>query len=318
MQQSTLDPRRYQLKRDALRAVLQGHPWVFRGSLSSAAGVFRDGQWLRLYDGQNQIVGYGIYEAEGAVGIRLVRRGDRPPDAAWLEKQVLGALERRADLRKTTSAWRALHGENDLVPGVNFDVYGQVGVLQTYSRGTDVLGRWAAGVAARLLGLEAVLWRMPTRRAGSTREVRTLRGEVPAEVAVREAGLTYHVDPLGGQKGGFYLDLRGLRRWVLERPLAGLRVLNLFSNTCTLGLAAETAGAFEVWNVDSSEAALAFGEKHHTRRPGVQRFVEADAFHYGERLLPGEKFDLIVCDPPSMTGHSDQVPVALARYQRTY
>ncbi len=70
-----MTPRRFQLNKQAVAIVEREHPWIFRDQLSSAALVFKDGDWLRLVDGANKVVGYGIYEAEGAIAIRVIRRG---------------------------------------------------------------------------------------------------------------------------------------------------------------------------------------------------------------------------------------------------
>jgi len=88
-------PRRYQLRKEAVGAALH-HPWIFRGHLSSAAVVFRDGDLLRLVDGHNRIVGHGFYEASGAIAIRMLRRGEAPPDAAWLRGRIAAAVAHRS------------------------------------------------------------------------------------------------------------------------------------------------------------------------------------------------------------------------------
>ena len=95
--------RRYQLRKDAVSILMRGNPWLFREQMSSAAPVFPDGQWLRLYGHANTVVGYGIYEAEGAIAIRLLRRGDRRPDADWVQAQVLAAIDRRRALAARTA-----------------------------------------------------------------------------------------------------------------------------------------------------------------------------------------------------------------------
>src|SRR5665647_917004 len=90
-----MTPRRYQLRKEALSIVEKDHPWIFRDQLSTAAAVFRDGDWLRLVDGTNKTVGYGIYEADGAIAIRMLRKGAERPDAAWLRGKLKDALARR-------------------------------------------------------------------------------------------------------------------------------------------------------------------------------------------------------------------------------
>lgn len=328
-------PRRYQLKKEALRIVEGGHPWLYRNQMSSAAEVFADGQWLRLVDGQNHIIGHGMYEAEGAIAVRLLRRGVEPPGESWVARSVEEALQAREELRKRTNAFRVIHGENDGIPAVVLDVFGELGVLQTYSRGADALGRLVAARVRQALDLSAVVWK-PTRRRrdpGVT-AMRCVFGSAPGKTHIREDGLVFVVDVTGGQKTGAFLDLRGLRRWIAAQALGQGRMLNLFSYTGTLGLAAKLAGAAEIWHVDSSASALAFGRVHHDpdARPGMQdgqaqprvgqgctaRWITADVFEWLPRLDRGERFELVVVDPPLMTSRAADVPRVLATYRRLY
>ncbi|HEU5058898.1 MAG TPA: class I SAM-dependent methyltransferase [Kofleriaceae bacterium] len=309
--------RRYQLRKSSVDVVASGHPWIFRRQLSSAAAVFADGEWLRLVDGQNQVVGHGMYEAQGAIAIRVLERGARVPDAAWAADKVAAALARRTALRDETDAFRAVHGENDGLPAVVVDVYRDTAVLSTYSAGADALGRLVAAQVCRRMDLARLLWKPAHRRAAAgPAALRALRGQVPAEpIEIREGPLVMRVD-LAGQKSGAYLDLRGLRRWILaQEDLAGARVLNLFSYTGTLGLAARRAGAAEVWNVDSSRGALALAARFHG---GGARDQVADVFEWLPRLDRAERFDLLIADPPPMTSRVAQVEGALAAYRRLY
>src|SRR5262245_35936264 len=123
-------PRRYQLRKEAVGVVGRGHPWIFRDQLSSAADVFADGDWLRLVDGKNAILGYGSYDAEGAIAIRILRRGSARPDAAWLRDTLRAALARRTELATHTDGVRLLHGESDGVPAVVADRFGDALVVQ--------------------------------------------------------------------------------------------------------------------------------------------------------------------------------------------
>jgi 23S rRNA G2069 N7-methylase RlmK/C1962 C5-methylase RlmI len=138
--------RRYQLRKDAIAIVQRGHPWIFRDQLSSAAGVFHDGDWLRLVDGTNQVVGYGIYEAEGAIAIRVLRVGPDRPDAAWVRSQLSAALRRRVSLAARTDGIRLVHGESDGLPAIVVDRFGDTLVVASYSAGTDALARYVACV----------------------------------------------------------------------------------------------------------------------------------------------------------------------------
>lgn len=318
---------RYQLRKEAVGVVLRDAPWIFRDHLSSAADIFEDGQWLRLVDGKNRVLGYGMYEGRGAIAIRVLRRGEAPPDGAWVNKQVDAALAKRAELRKETDAFRAVHGESDGLPAVVVDVLGQTVVVQSYARGAEALARLAGRLVAQRLGLSRIVQKPAQRRQGGgegeAAAPRWLRGGVDQAssseaLPFREGALALAGDPLGGQKSGAYLDLRGLRRYVAAMPLEGARVLNLFSYSGMLGRAAEHAGAKEIVQVDASAEALALAARHHIGDPAKHRFVEADVFTWLPAQSAGGDFQLVIVDPPSMTSRRAQVPAALAAYKKLY
>lgn len=310
--------RRYQLTKRGRAVLASGHPWIFRRHLSSAAAVLRDGEWLHLVDGENRVVGYGFYEGAGAIGIRVLSRGAEPPGGAFWRAKLEAALARRASLRAHTNGFRAVHGENDGLPAVTADVYGSVAVVSSYAAGADPLARLAARHLALSLPLAGVLLRAGARRQDRRSEARVLRGAVPELVRVEEEAQGMTVPLRWGQKSGAFLDLRGLRRFVRGLGLEGARVLDLFAYTGTLGAAAETAGASEIWHVDRSRAALELGAAHHAEDASRHRFVEADAFRWVRELEAEERFDLVLSDPPQMTSRTSQVPAAIRAYERLY
>jgi 23S rRNA (cytosine1962-C5)-methyltransferase len=334
-------PRRYQLRKDAVAIIERGHPWIFRDQLSSAAEVFRDGDWLRLVDGTNRVIGHGVYEAEGAIAIRIIRRGPELPDAAWLAGQLAAAIARREPLASRTDGIRLLHGESDGIPAIVIDRFGEAVVISSYSSGMDAVARYLArlvrgpdgqrkdlhqtegpsrplagqteGPSRPLVGL----LRPAKRRQGVVPDARVLWGTAPDVVRFTEDGVPFAVDP-AGQKTGAYLDLRGLRRAVATAPIDNKRVLNLFAYSGMLGRAAEVAGAASITQVDASERALAFAAAHHVDDATRHVFVVADVFEWLPALDDSEQFDLVIVDPPSMTSSKAQVPAALAAYRRLY
>jgi 23S rRNA (cytosine1962-C5)-methyltransferase len=320
---------RYQLRKEAVGLVLRNAPWIFRDHLSTAAQVFEDGQWLRLLDGSNRVVGYGMYEAHGAIAIRVLRRGMIAPDAAWLASMVDAALARRAALRSSTDAFRAVHGECDGLAAVVVDVFGSTVVVQSYSAGADALARLAGRMVARQLGATAIVLK-PVQRRQETAEhgrvaprwLRGSDGDLALGVSFHETSvhgaIALSCDPFGGQKSGAYLDLRGLRRAVSAMDLSSARVLNLFAYTGMLGRCAERAGAREIWQVDSSSTALEFAISRHVDDGTRHRMIVADVFEWLPKLPVDQGFALVVVDPPAMTSRRVQVPGALASYRRLY
>jgi 23S rRNA G2069 N7-methylase RlmK/C1962 C5-methylase RlmI len=140
--------RRYQLKKDAVAIIEGGHPWLFREQMSTAAQVFEDGDWLRLVDGTNRVIGYGVFEAEGAIAIRVLRRGEAKPDAAWVRHQLAVALGRRNALAARTDAVRLVNGESDGLAGVVVDRFADTIVVASYSAGVEGLARYVAMLLA--------------------------------------------------------------------------------------------------------------------------------------------------------------------------
>lgn len=309
--------RRYQVKKEVENIIKQGHPWIFKSHLSSAANVFETGDCLALVNSANEIIGYGLFEKDSLIAIRLIKSGKTAPSADWFSAKVKKALLKRENVKKFSEGYRAIHGENDGFPGIVFDVYGNIGVLQTYVPSVDPLGRYIACLLRRELKLETVVWKAPSRRKKEGK-TRILYGQAPSLRFIREGKMKVAVDVGEGQKSGTFLDLRGLRKFLSLQNLNGQRVLNLFSYTGTLGLAAEVAGANEIWNVDISKGALKFSEAHHSLDKRKFKYVAADVFSWVDGLAPHEKFDVIIVDPPSMASEAKQVPAALKAYARIY
>jgi 23S rRNA (cytosine1962-C5)-methyltransferase len=318
-----MKPRRYQLRKDGVAIVERGHPWIFRDQMSTAAGVIADGQWLRLVDGANRVVGYGIYESDGAIAIRIARVGAAPPDAEWLRTTLLTAVGKRASLAARSDGIRLVHGESDGIPAVVVDRFGDTIVVASYSIGADAMARYVARVlGAQTSGIigpaRNIVLRPARRRRGPVLTARPLRGAATDVVSFTEDGARYAVDLAEGHKTGTYLDLRGLRHTLATAPLVGARVLNLFSYTGMLGRAAEAAGAASITHVDQSQRALDFAAAHHVIDRDKHRFVTADIFEWLPALDASEQFDVVIVDPPAMTSRKAQVPSVLAAYRKLY
>jgi 23S rRNA G2069 N7-methylase RlmK/C1962 C5-methylase RlmI len=194
-----MTPRRYQLKKDAVEIVEGGHPWLFREQMSTAAQVFGDGDWLRLVDGTNRVIGYGIFEAEGAIAIRVLRLGEAPPDAAWVRHELAVALGRRNALAARTDAVRLVNGESDGLAAVVVDRFADTIVVASYSAGADVLARYVAALVAAVA------------RGGTTLEA-------PAPTGEGDAAITQPIEILRDLDGHHDLDAG------VTAPIAAARV----------------------------------------------------------------------------------------------
>ncbi len=295
------------LKAGRDKSIRQRHPWIFSGAIERIADAPEPGGTVTVVDAQGEPLALAAWSPASQISARVWTWDARATiDAAFLRDRVHAAAAARAPLLDAAhTAARLVHGESDGLPGVIADRYGDVVVLQCASAGAE---RWRDALARALADLPGVTCVYERSDA----EVRSLEGlaprsgplvgTLPADVTLTEDGLRYHVDPVAGQKTGFYLDQRDNRRLVRELA-AGRRVLNAFCYSGGFTLAALAGGAASVLSVDSSADALAQGARNVAANPALpaarNTWREADAFADLRRLRnEGASFDLIVLDPP--------------------
>jgi 23S rRNA (cytosine1962-C5)-methyltransferase len=290
---------------------------------------------VAVYDPKGRLVGMGLLDPASPIRVRMVRRGAGALDQAWWSEALARALGRRDGLFDDgTTGWRWVYGESDGLPGLVVDRYGTTGVVKVYS------GAWAphlgaVGAALRALWPEAAHWvvrwaRNVPRGEGRPEGWWSWTPAGPADgpggdgrVSFLEHGLAFRCDPVRGQKTGFFLDQRD-NRVRLGAVSAGRSVLNLFSYSGGFSLHAARGGACRVVSVDVSPHAARECEDHFRRNVSLAGVagcahdaVVADAFDWlDEAARSGERFDIVVIDPPSMAQDRSQHARALDAYGR--
>ncbi len=301
------------------------HPWVFSGSL--VGGAPEAGGAVEVRDASGAFVGRGFASPSSPIAVRVWTFEDRPLDAALVAGRVDDAVRLRARVvPEETDGYRVVNAEGDYLPGLVVDRYGSVLSVQATTAGTERARElWLPALLARL-SPGAVVQRndLPSRRGEGLRvddEV-LAGGAVPARATFRERGLAFVAELSGGQKTGFFLDQRENRHRV--RGLAGgRRVLNLFSYSGAFGVAALAGGAVRVVHVDVSEPALALArENHRANGQAVDgdgapaATVCADVFEdLRARVAAGERWDLVVTDPPAFAKRRGDVDRACRGYK---
>ncbi len=290
-------------------ALLSGHPWIYRNHLPDH--TLHSGDWVRVEAGKS--VAFGLFDDDGAIGLRLFSQHDVPGDA-WVTTRVDEALALRSGFdEKMTNAYRLIYGEGDFLPGITVDRYERYAVLKTYTGSVERLVPTVVKALSKQLKLRGVLSR---DASGLT----PLYGQKPPpEVTIVEHGLKFIANLYEGQKTGLFLDHRENRKW-LEPHTSGRTVLNLFSYTGGFSLYAARGGASHVTSVDVADAANEDAKRNFALNgfdPSAHDFVTADCFELlATYAQQNRRFDVIVIDPPSLARNKKSRHAALRAYRK--
>lgn len=320
--------------KDAERQLRSGHPWLFDGSITSVSpDDGAAGDLAVVFDSRRRFLAIGLYDPDSPIRVKVLHHGSPATiDTSWWRSRIEAAAERRRSLidDPSTTGYRIVHGENDALPGLVLDRYGDTLVLKLYSSAwfahlpdlVDVIGvRFTPD--SLVLRLSRLVERDPSR-PGHLDEGHALIGVAPAgPVEFLERGLAMEADVVDGQKTGYFLDQRDNRALVRERA-RGRRVLDVYSCTGGFSVHAAAGGATEVHSVDISPHAIAAAGRAMERNahlPEVQACTHStsvgDAMEELARLADrGRTFDLVVVDPPSFASKAEHASRALNAYGR--
>ena len=288
------------------KKLLQGHPWVYGNEIECVEGDVTDGGLVRVLDFRGRYMGTGFYNRHSLITVRLLtHRQEEITDALIAGRVRAACAYRRVVLdRPGTDSCRLIYGEADRLPGVIADRFGGVIVLQVLALGME---RYTQVIADALIACEkpgCLLLQNDDairRKEGMECFTRVLYGELPGETVIHENGIRLSVDVAGGQKTGYFLDQKD-NHLFLRQFCRGARVLDCFSYIGGFALNAAAAGAREVTAVDVSEPAVALIEKNAALNGAQIQAVCANCFDYlRAQVKAGEKYDVIVLDPPAFT-----------------
>lgn len=311
------------LRKNEDRRLRAGHLWVFSNEVDIAATpltAFAPGDPVEVQDARGAPLGVGYVNPRSLIAGRLVSR-DRHArlDAALLRRRLTRALALRERLFDRPF-YRLAFGESDGLPGVVVDRFGAHLVAQVTTAGMERVQDDLVAVLGELLSPAGILLRndAPGRvLEGLDSYVRTAAGALPEAVELEENGVRFHA-PLAGQKTGWFYDHR-MNRARLAAYVAGARVLDVFSYVGGWGVQAAAAGAAQVVCVDASAAALEQVERNAALNGVADRVLtrRGDAFDVLRLLAAeGEKFDVVVLDPPAFVKRKKDLKAGEEAYRR--
>jgi len=302
-----------------------GHMWVFSNEVDTGKTPLKGlepGEVVNLVDSAGKAVGSAMVNPGSLISARIF---SRRPDTSLSENWLARRLEQAVGLRQSIHDkpyYRAIFAEADGLPGLILDRFDDVLVGQLNTAGMDRVRGELEKAIVRVLAPSALLWRNDSgvrELEGLGRMIETGFGTVPGHLKVIEQGLEFSIDPVAGQKTGWYFDQAANRARV--RPLIGQGddVLDLYCYHGAWGLMAASSGAGQVTCIDASEAAVD-RVRINARANGLESRVQArvaDVEAWLEQCIAERRrFDTVIVDPPALVKKARDVKPGLAKYRR--
>jgi 23S rRNA (cytosine1962-C5)-methyltransferase len=305
------------------RRLRAGHPWVYSNELvmDAAAKALAPGEPVCLISAERKPLALALFNPHSLIAARVVTRNkDATIDAGFVERRLARALRLRERLYDLPY-YRLVHAEADGLPGLVIDRFADVLVCQLNSAGMARLEPALLEALERLLAPRVVVLRndSPVRDLeGLAQEVRLAKGALDGPVELIENGVTFLIDPIEGQKTGWYYDQRDNRAFV-ARLAPGQSVLDLYAYSAGFGLQAVAAGATRVVAVDRSQLGLDLAAAS-AELAGLGERLEVareDAFAALERLAADkERFGVVIADPPAFVRSKKELKPGLRGYRK--
>lgn len=317
------------LRRGREGSLLRFHPWVFSGAILQTEGDISEGDTVEVVSASGETLGYGHYQI-GSIAVRMLSFDETVlGNDFWIEKFEAAFKLRDAVgvVREDNTAYRLIHGEGDMLPGLIVDIYGDTAVMQAHSAGMYLARK---EIAAALKNLYKERLSAVYDKSSSTAPFKAsldlmdqyLEGANKGEAIIKENGLLFSIDWIHGQKTGFFLDQRD-NRALLGSYSSGKRVLNLFCYTGGFSIYALANGALSVDSVDSSSKAMSLLERNieinradgKIPQDSIHNSITTDAIDF-LRESSDNRYDLMIVDPPAFAKHRGALSNALRAYQR--
>ena len=313
------------LKKGEGRLLKSGGMWIFDNEVASIMGSFVNGDIVLVHDFDGYPLGRGFINTNSRIVVRLLSRDENTViDEEFFEKRVRDAWEYRKKVTDTSSC-RVIFGEADFLPGFIVDKFSDVLVVQSLALGIDRYKEMLVELLKKVLAEDGI--RICGVYERSDVKVRKQEGmepykgfigeEFPTLVEIVENGVKYQVDVKEGQKTGFFLDQK-YNRLAIQKLCKNARVLDCFTHTGSFALNAGYAGAKEVTGVDASHLAVdqATANAALNGLSDSVKFICEDVFDLLPKLEEkGEKYDVVILDPPAFTKSRSSVKNAVKGYR---
>jgi len=307
------------LKPGKEKRVYTFHPWIFRSDIDRIEGICEPGDIVDILSSKGRFLARGFYNPNSQIALRIMTYSEEPVDREFIFRRVHEAVEYRRTFADLESC-RLIFAESDRLPALIVDAFGDILVLQCLALGMERFKQDIVDALVSEINPRGIWERndVPVRQLeGLEMCTGLLYGEVPDRVEMTENGVHFLVDVKEGQKTGFFLDQKE-NRAAIAPFVRGKNVLDCFTHTGSFALHAGKFGAKKVIGVDISEYACSFAAEN-AKLNGLENrvnFVTANAFDLlAEESRAGNKYDVIILDPPAFTKTRSTVDSAIRGYK---
>jgi 23S rRNA (cytosine1962-C5)-methyltransferase len=307
------------VSRKAAGRVESGHPWIFASDVTDR-GAAQPGEAVKVADPRGRSLGTAHYSSTSQIALRMLSNQVEPIGHEFFRNRLRAAeLHRRLVVGEDSNAYRVVHGEADLLPGLVVDRYADYLVMQALDQGMDAGKAEIAAALGEIFQPHGIVARNDVAVRGKEHlplETSVVAGEIPDYVPVRINGLAMRADLMRGQKTGIFLDQRENYRAAALYARGG-QALDCF--TSTGGFALHLAAKCErVEAVDSSGPALAVARANaEANGIGNVDFQEADCFDLlAARATARRRYSLVVLDPPAFAKNRASLKAAATGYKQ--
>jgi 23S rRNA (cytosine1962-C5)-methyltransferase len=301
------------------KRVEYGHPWIFKSDINEIYEDFKPGDIVDVYSYRNKFLGRGYMNPKSQITIRMLTSEAEEIDYGFFYRRIQSAWEYRKKVADINSC-RVVFGESDFLPALIVDKFSDYLVVQFLSLGIDKYKAQLVDILNDIIKPAGIYERsdVPVRELeGLEQKKGFLLRKFDTTVEMYENGIRFLVDMENGQKTGYFLDQKE-NRAALQPFVKNARVLDCFTHTGSFALHAAHYGAREVLGIDISDHAVetSLNNAQINKLEGICNFETANTFDkLREFHDAGEKFDLVVLDPPAFAKTRTAVKGAIRGYK---